>query len=113
MCSPTKAGAGTKRETDAEKLAQLFITLNDPVMNDVAIISLVRVSQNEGASRKLNAENIAPAAFSYDTWNAANWRTVSCRAAARHRPDGPSIAQTASPLGGDAVRVDASTGTMA
>ncbi|MGC4190775.1 MAG: peptide ABC transporter substrate-binding protein [Thermomicrobiales bacterium] len=63
-------------EVDAEKLAQLFIAMNDFVVNDVAIISLVRVSQNEGASKKLNAENIAPAAFSYDTWNAANWRTV-------------------------------------
>jgi len=63
-------------ETDAETLAELFIAMNDLVVNDVVIVSLVRVGTKQGASKKLNAENIAPAAFSYDTWNAANWRTV-------------------------------------
>ena len=63
-------------ETDAEKLAQLFIKMNDLVINDHAIVPLVRVGTKQGASKKLNADNIAPAAFSYDTWNIANWRTV-------------------------------------
>lgn len=61
-------------ETDAETLAQLFIDLNDLVINNHVLISLARVGTNQGASRRLNLENIAPAAFSYDLWNVANWR---------------------------------------
>lgn len=63
-------------ETDAEALAKLFITMNDIVIMNHIIVPLVRVGTKQGASKKLNADNIAPAAFSYDTWNIANWRTV-------------------------------------
>jgi len=63
-------------ETDAQKLADLFIQMNDLIINNNVIISLVRVGMQQGASKRLNHENIAPAAFSYDLWNVANWRTA-------------------------------------
>ncbi len=50
--------------------------MNDIVIMNHIIVPLVRVGTKQGASKKLNADNIAPAAFSYDTWNIANWRTV-------------------------------------
>ncbi|MGI8486581.1 MAG: peptide ABC transporter substrate-binding protein [Thermomicrobiales bacterium] len=63
-------------ETDAEALAQLFIKMNDIVITNHVIVPLVRVGTKNGASKKLNLDNIAPGAFSYDLWNVANWRTV-------------------------------------
>ncbi|HEU0163778.1 MAG TPA: peptide ABC transporter substrate-binding protein, partial [Thermomicrobiales bacterium] len=64
-------------ETDAETLAQLFIKMNDLVITNNVIVPLVRVATINGFSRKLNLDNVALAAFSYDTWNIANWRTNS------------------------------------
>lgn len=66
----------SQTEPSAEVLAQLFIKMNDIVINNHVIVPLVRVAGKNGASRKLNADNIAAAAFSYDLWNVANWRTV-------------------------------------
>ncbi|MGB3307650.1 MAG: peptide ABC transporter substrate-binding protein [Thermomicrobiales bacterium] len=63
-------------ETDAETLAELFIKMNDIVINNHVIVPLVRVGTKNGASKKLNLDNIAPGAFSYDLWNVANWRTA-------------------------------------
>lgn len=65
-----------KVETDADKLAEEFITMNDIVINDVAIVPLVVAGEPRAVSNKLNVENIALAAFSYDYWNVANWNFV-------------------------------------
>lgn len=60
-------------EPDAEKLADLFIEMNDIVIVDNAILPLVVVGSPRGASKRLRAENIELAAYSYDYWNIANW----------------------------------------
>jgi peptide/nickel transport system substrate-binding protein len=60
-------------ETDPEKLAQLFIEMNDLVINNHVIVPLVIVGSPRGVSKRLRAENIALAPFSYDYWNIANW----------------------------------------
>jgi peptide/nickel transport system substrate-binding protein len=62
-----------KTEVDAEKLAQLFIEMNDLVINDHVTIPLVRVGSKAGVSATLNVDNIADGAFTYDYWNIANW----------------------------------------
>lgn len=60
-------------EPDPEKLADLFIEMNDIVILDNAIVPLVVVGSPRGASKRLRAENIELAAYSYDYWNIANW----------------------------------------
>lgn len=60
-------------ETDPEKLADLFIEMNDHVINNDVILPLVVVGSPRGASKRLRAENIELAAYSYDYWNIANW----------------------------------------
>ena len=61
-------------ETDLEKAAELFIQLNDILINDVVMVPIVnRASDKEGVSTTLVAENIAESDFSYAYWNIANW----------------------------------------
>ena len=60
-------------EPDPEKLADLFIEMNDIVINNNVILPLVVVGSPRGASKRLRAENIELAAYSYDYWNIANW----------------------------------------
>jgi len=60
-------------ETDPEKLVELFITMNDILMNDYAVVPLVLRGTPGARSMRLREENIAPAPFSYDYWNIANW----------------------------------------
>jgi hypothetical protein len=60
-------------EPDPEKLADLFIEMNDHVINNFVILPLVVVGSPRGASKRLRAENIELAAYSYDYWNIANW----------------------------------------
>ena len=60
-------------ETDPEALADLFVEMNDIVILDNAILPLVVVGSPRGASKRLRAENIELAAYSYDYWNIANW----------------------------------------
>ncbi|MCO5215754.1 MAG: peptide ABC transporter substrate-binding protein [Thermomicrobiales bacterium] len=67
----------TRTETDPEQLADNFIGLNDIVINDRVIIPLVVVGAARGVSKRLNAENIALAPFSYDYWNIANWNLAA------------------------------------
>jgi peptide/nickel transport system substrate-binding protein len=66
----------SKVETDPDALADLFIEMNDLVINNVAIIPLVVAGEARGASKQLRTENLALAAFSYDYWNIANWNFV-------------------------------------
>jgi peptide/nickel transport system substrate-binding protein len=60
-------------EPDPEVLADLFIKMNDLVINNHVIVPLVVVGSPRGASRALRQENLALAPFSYDYWNIANW----------------------------------------
>ena len=61
-------------ETDLEKASELFIQLNDILINDVAVIPLVnRASDKYGISTTLRDENVALSDFEYNYWNIANW----------------------------------------
>ena len=60
-------------EIDAEKLAGLFIQMNDLVITNHVTVPLVIVGSPRGVSKRLRADNIALAPFSYDYWNIANW----------------------------------------
>jgi len=61
-------------ETDAEKSAQLFIQMNDIVINDVAVIPLVQRSAEKYAIiNSLNNNNIAGSFFETLYWNIVNW----------------------------------------
>jgi peptide/nickel transport system substrate-binding protein len=61
-------------ETNIEKAAELFIQLNDILINDVAVIPLVnRAADKYGISTTLRDENVALSPFEYNYWNIANW----------------------------------------
>lgn len=60
-------------ETDAERLTELFVEMNDLVMLDHAVLPIVLTNNARVIDRRLNKNNIARAAFSYDYWNIANW----------------------------------------
>lgn len=62
-----------RSETDPEAIAQLFIKMNDIVIQNHVEVPLLRVGQKVGISKKLNAENIALGPFSTQYWNIANW----------------------------------------
>jgi peptide/nickel transport system substrate-binding protein len=65
-------------ETDIEKAAELFIQLNDIVINDIAIVPLVNRSAGKyGISTTLYDENVAVSDFEVDYWNIANWNRKS------------------------------------
>lgn len=64
-------------QIDPEKSAELFIALNDILVNDQTLIPLVqRASETLGVSNKLRAENIAAGPFETAYWNIANWNTI-------------------------------------
>jgi peptide/nickel transport system substrate-binding protein len=66
------------RETDPERLAELFIAMNDLVVEDVAGIPLIqRAAQVYGIANRLNDGNIVPNAFEQLYWNIANWTLAS------------------------------------
>ncbi|MFM8593878.1 MAG: peptide ABC transporter substrate-binding protein [Chloroflexota bacterium] len=63
-------------ETDINKAAEMFIQLNDILINDVAVVPLVnRAAGKSAISNELVAENIALSDFEVDYWNIANWVT--------------------------------------
>lgn len=65
-------------ETDAEKAAELFIQMNDVVINDVAVIPLVqRAAEKYAISKTLNNNNVAGSFFETLYWNIANWNRVA------------------------------------
>ena len=63
-------------ETDAERLTELFVEMNDLVMLDHAVLPIVLTNNARVIDRRLNKNNIARAAFSYDYWNIANWNWI-------------------------------------
>ena len=61
-------------ETDLERAAELFIQLNDILINDVAVVPLVnRAADKYAISTTLRDENVALSPFEYNYWNIANW----------------------------------------
>jgi peptide/nickel transport system substrate-binding protein len=65
-------------ETDIAKAAEMFIQLNDIVINEVAIVPLVnRAADKYGIATTLHDENVAVSDFENDYWNIANWNRSS------------------------------------
>jgi peptide/nickel transport system substrate-binding protein len=65
------------KATDPEKAAELFIQMNDIVIDDYVIIPLVQRASKYGISLTLRDENVALGAFETDYWNIANWNRTS------------------------------------
>jgi peptide/nickel transport system substrate-binding protein len=64
--------------TDPERAAELFIQMNDMVINDAVVIPLVqRATDKYGIINTLRDENVALGAFESNYWNIANWNRVS------------------------------------
>lgn len=59
--------------TDVQELAELFVAMNDHLVNNHVIVPLVVAGEPRAISRRLRQENIALAPFSGDYWNIANW----------------------------------------
>jgi len=61
-------------ETDPEKAAELFIRMNDIVINEFAAVPLVqRAADKYAISNKLNNNNVATSFFEDLYWNIVNW----------------------------------------
>jgi peptide/nickel transport system substrate-binding protein len=64
-------------ETDLEAAAQMFIELNDILVNDNIMVPLVnRAASVAAVSTTLELENLALGSFMNDYWNIANWIRV-------------------------------------
>jgi peptide/nickel transport system substrate-binding protein len=63
-------------EPDPVKAAAMFIELNDIVVQDNAVVTLVNMSDKNGAAGWLNEENLAPGPFSNPYWNIVNWNRI-------------------------------------
>src|SRR5215211_3355442 len=65
-------------ETDIEKAAELFIQLNEILINEVTVVPLDNLSADTyGISTTLRDENVALSPFEYNYWNIANWNRKS------------------------------------
>jgi peptide/nickel transport system substrate-binding protein len=63
-------------ESDPEKQAELFIQMNDLVIDNNVVIPLVSPGNKQAYSRTLNADNIGVGPFEFDYWNIANWNRI-------------------------------------
>jgi peptide/nickel transport system substrate-binding protein len=64
--------------TDPARANDLFIAMNDMLIEDVVVIPLVqRASEKYALARTLNPENIAAGPFESLYWNIANWNRVA------------------------------------
>jgi peptide/nickel transport system substrate-binding protein len=60
--------------TDPERAAELFIAMNDLVINDVVVIPQVsRAADKYAVSNQLVKENVAASGWEALYWNIANW----------------------------------------
>jgi peptide/nickel transport system substrate-binding protein len=65
-------------ETDLEKAAEMFIQLNDILINDIAVVPVVnRASDKYAIATTLRDENIAQSDLTVNYWNIANWNRTS------------------------------------
>jgi peptide/nickel transport system substrate-binding protein len=61
-------------ETDLEAAAEMFIQMNDILINEIAVVPLVnRAASKHAISTTLEEQNVATSAFEYNYWNIANW----------------------------------------
>jgi|HigsolmetaAR201D_1030396.scaffolds.fasta_scaffold06688_2 peptide/nickel transport system substrate-binding protein len=60
------------REIDPERRRQLFIQMNDLIINDVVLIPLVHRAQLSAVSNTLEGVRLTP--WDADTWNIKDWR---------------------------------------
>jgi peptide/nickel transport system substrate-binding protein len=64
--------AQSLREIDPERRRQLFIAMNDLIINDVVLIPLVHRAQLSAAGNTLDGIRLTP--WDADTWNIKDWR---------------------------------------
>ncbi|MCC6944294.1 MAG: peptide ABC transporter substrate-binding protein [Thermomicrobiales bacterium] len=63
--------------TDPERAAELFIGMNDIVINEFVMVQIVsRAGEKYGISNRLLNDNVAASDWEPLYWNVANWRTV-------------------------------------
>jgi peptide/nickel transport system substrate-binding protein len=63
--------------TDVERVAELFIEMNDIIIDDAAVIPLVqRAASKAAVSNRLIAGNISRGPWEGDFWNIMNWIEV-------------------------------------
>jgi peptide/nickel transport system substrate-binding protein len=63
--------------TDMERAAELFIQLNDIVINEIVVVPLVsRAAERYAVVNTLNNDNVAANAFETLYWNIVNWNRV-------------------------------------
>ena len=61
-------------ETDLARAAELFIELNDILIEDVVVVPIVnRSASTHGISTTLQEGNVAASPYEYNYWNIANW----------------------------------------
>jgi peptide/nickel transport system substrate-binding protein len=64
----------SQTESNPDRQNELFISMNDILYNDAAVLPLVRIGSKIAVSRTLSLDNIAPSPYEFDYWNIANWR---------------------------------------
>ena len=62
-----------KLETDIARAAELFIQMNDIVIEEVAVVPIVNRGSKHAISTTLEDANVATSDFEYNYWNIANW----------------------------------------
>ena len=68
--------AGATFDSREVGTGDLFIAMNDHLVNNRVIVPLVVAGEPRAVSRRLRQENIALAPFSGDYWNIANWNLI-------------------------------------
>ncbi len=76
-CSPAYDAlyAQAAREMDPERRKQLFIQMNDMLIEDIVMIPIGHRAEVFGASTTLQGINLTP--WDADTWNIQDWKRVS------------------------------------
>lgn len=64
-------------ERDVVRAAELFVQMNDILINDAALLPLVRVGSKNGISKRLREENVGLTTFEFTYWNIANWNLAN------------------------------------
>jgi peptide/nickel transport system substrate-binding protein len=65
-------------ETDIARAAELFIEMNDILIEDVAVVPLVnRAADKYAIATTLRDENVAVSDFETNYWNIANWNRTA------------------------------------
>ena len=63
--------------TDPERAAELYIEMNDLIVEDFVVVPLVAMPAGLSAfAHRIATENVAPSSWEPLFWNIANWRTV-------------------------------------